>query len=103
MQSAVVTVLSSHTWRHIAELQLGTLLAPLRYPSATQREVSRPTDDGLLALFTDGATPVLRLYQLPSCRRTEKLLDSSDAARNIDDDRRLAKPATMRTIGSSPQ
>lgn len=63
MQRAVVTVLSlvrvaAHpraVTRHVA--------CAIEVP---EREVSRPTGDGLLVLVTDGATPVLRPYRLPS-------------------------------------
>lgn len=60
------------------------------------RNLDRLTDDGLLVLATDGAHLVARRLALAAAGLSRCRL--RDAVRNIDDDRRLAKPAIVRFL-----
>jgi hypothetical protein len=60
------------------------------------RNLERLTDDGLLVLATDGAHLVARRLALAAVSLSRCRL--RDAVRNIDDDRRLAKPAIVRFL-----
>jgi hypothetical protein len=65
---------------------------------AVVRHLERIANDGLLVLVTDGATPALRSHRLAPWLRPGPRSCSCDDARNIDHDRRLAKPAIVATI-----
>lgn len=60
------------------------------------RNLDRLTDDGLLVLATDDAHLVARRLALAAASLSRCCL--RDAVRNIDDDRRLAKPAIVRFL-----